>query len=90
MLQMSTTSETYTINCPDTIDAHRYNPANSTWTALNASGAIPSPRNKFCVAGTPDGMLYLFGGFIIGAGDERSETCVHVRAYVRACVCAHA
>jgi hypothetical protein len=60
-------------NGPGVIDVHRYNPANSTWTALNASGSIPSPRVHFCVAGTPDGMLYLFGGSILGVGDERAE-----------------
>jgi hypothetical protein len=69
----------YTINCPDAIDAHRYNPASSTWTALNASGSIPTPRTQFCVAGTPDGMLYLFGGSITGVGDEQIEICVSVR-----------
>jgi hypothetical protein len=61
---------------PGVVDVHRYNPANSTWTALNASGSIPSPRTQFCVAGTPDGMLYLFGGSIIGVGDEQAEICV--------------
>ena len=62
-----------TANGPGVVDVHRYNPANSTWTALNASGSIPSPRVQFCVAGTPDGMLYLFGGSILGVGDERAE-----------------
>jgi hypothetical protein len=45
-------------------DLYRYSAAANTWTALSPSGSAPSPRFWMGFAATPDGMLYLFGGYV--------------------------
>jgi hypothetical protein len=45
---------------------YRFSPANNTWTALSPSGSGPSPRYTMGFASTPDGALYVFGGFSSG------------------------
>ncbi len=44
-------------------DIYRFDPANAMWTALPPSGDPPLPRNAMGFAATPDGMLYVFGGY---------------------------
>jgi hypothetical protein len=44
-------------------DVYRFSPAANAWTALSPSGSGPSRRNSMGFAATPDGMLYVFGGY---------------------------
>jgi hypothetical protein len=44
-------------------DLYRYSAADNAWTALSLSGSRPSPRSDMGFAATPDGMLYVFGGW---------------------------
>jgi N-acetylneuraminic acid mutarotase len=46
-------------------DFYSYDPKSNTWTAINAAGSVPSPRHMHSLAATPDGLLYLFSGFIL-------------------------
>jgi hypothetical protein len=59
---------------------YRLSPVANTWTALSPSGSGPSPRSSMGFAATPDGMLYVFGGF--DGGDKREGgqlvRCVYV------------
>jgi hypothetical protein len=50
-------------------DFYRYSAAANTWTALSPSGSAPSGRFGLSCTATPDGMLYLFGGYG-GSGTE--------------------
>jgi hypothetical protein len=52
-------------------DVYRLSSAANTWTALLPSGSGPSPRDSMCFAATPDGMLYVFGGYDDSRGNER-------------------
>jgi hypothetical protein len=52
-------------------DVYRFSPAANTWTALSPSGSGPSPRGSMGFAATPNGMLYVFGGY--GSGNGRVE-----------------
>jgi hypothetical protein len=47
-------------------DVYRFIAAANTWTALSPSGSGPSPRWQMGFAATPDGMLYVFGGYDSG------------------------
>jgi hypothetical protein len=47
-------------------DISRYSAATNTWTALAPSGNKPDGRVGHGFAATPDGMLYAFGGYIVG------------------------
>ena len=51
-------------------DLYRFSPATNTWTALSPSGSGPSSRFRMGFAATPDGMLYVFGGYGSGGGNE--------------------
>jgi hypothetical protein len=44
-------------------DLYRYSAADNAWTALSPSGSVPSLRADMGFAATPDGMLYVFGGW---------------------------
>ena len=44
-------------------DLYRFSPAANTWSALFPFGFGPSVRHWVGFAATPDGMLYVFGGF---------------------------
>ncbi len=44
-------------------DLYRFDPATVTWTALSPTGIPPSRRHMMGFAATPDGKLYVFGGF---------------------------
>jgi hypothetical protein len=44
-------------------DVYRFSPAANAWTALSPSGSAPSGRHGMGFAATPDGMLYVFGGY---------------------------
>ena len=46
-------------------DFYSYNPKNNAWTAINASGSVPAPRHMHSLAATPDGLLYLFSGYVL-------------------------
>jgi N-acetylneuraminic acid mutarotase len=47
-------------------DFYSYNPNTNSWTAINSTGSVPSPRHMHSLAATPDGLLYLFSGFVLG------------------------
>jgi hypothetical protein len=49
-------------------DVYRFSAAANTWTALSPTGSGPSPRYGMGFAATPDGMIYVFGGFSGGKG----------------------
>lgn len=61
-------------------DVYRFSAAANTWTALSPSGSGPSPRGGMGFAATPDGMLYVFGGY--GGGDVRWR-----RGQLIRCIC---
>jgi hypothetical protein len=44
-------------------DVYRFSPAANTWTALSPSGTGPSRRYAIGFSATPDGMLYVYGGY---------------------------
>jgi hypothetical protein len=44
-------------------DVYRFSAAANTWTALSPSGSGPSRRSEMGFASTPDGLLYVFGGW---------------------------
>ena len=50
-------------------DLYRFSPTNNTWTAL-AADSPPSARVGMGFAATPDGLLYVFGGYG-GSGERR-------------------
>ena len=58
-------------------DLYRFSPAAVTWTALSPSGSKPSPRSGLGMAATPDGMVYVFGGY--GSTCELAWLCVCAR-----------
>jgi hypothetical protein len=43
-------------------DLYSFSPAANKWTPIAALGA-PAPRHMHGLAATPDGMLFVFGGF---------------------------
>ncbi len=47
-------------------DLYRFSAAANAWTALSPSGSVPSPRANMGFAVTPDGILYIFGGWDTG------------------------
>jgi hypothetical protein len=51
-------------------DVYRFSPAANAWTALFPSGSGPFGRYGMGFAATPDGMLYVFGGY--NSGTERA------------------
>jgi hypothetical protein len=52
-------------------DVYRFSAVANAWTALSPSGSRPSPRRNMGFAATPDGMLYVFGGYESGNGGGR-------------------
>ena len=44
-------------------DLYKFSSSTVTWTALSPSGPIPSPRSDMGFTATPDGTIYLFGGY---------------------------
>ena len=65
-------------------DMYRFSPAANTWTALSPSGSGPSPRYGVGFAATPDGMLYVFGGYDDGGtvGEEGAAYTLHMCMYM--------
>ena len=51
-------------------DLYRFSPSANTWTELFPYGSVPSPRSQIGFVATPDGMLYMFGGYD-GSGKGR-------------------
>jgi hypothetical protein len=49
-------------------DMHSFSAVDNAWTPLSPSGSGPSSRFSMGFAATPDGMLYVFGGW--GDGNE--------------------
>jgi hypothetical protein len=47
-------------------EVYRFSASESTWTALSPTGSGPSPRADMNIVATPDGMLYVFGGWAGG------------------------
>ncbi len=45
-------------------DLYHLDPATATWTKLNPSGSPPAERHMMGFTATPDGALYVFGGFV--------------------------
>jgi hypothetical protein len=63
-------------------DVYHFSPAANTWTALSLSGSGPTPRYDAGFAATPDGILYVFGGWDGGnetgrAGYALKKKCIH-------------
>ena len=52
------------ITSGDLNDVYRFDVAAATWTALSPSGPIPVIRYYMGFTSTPDGMLYVFGGYV--------------------------
>jgi hypothetical protein len=46
----------------------QFNPHTNNWTVIPTSEASPSPRNRFGMVATLDGIIYIFGG---------TATCKH-------------
>jgi hypothetical protein len=46
-----------------TNDLYCYIPAAVQWVAILPSGSAPSPRSGLVMVATPDGMVYIFGGY---------------------------
>jgi hypothetical protein len=44
-------------------DLYRFSTGGNTWTALSTDGSRPSLRYYMGFTATPNGMLYVFGGF---------------------------
>ncbi len=44
-------------------DLYSFSPAAGTWARRYPSGSAPSPQHMHGFAATPDGLLYVFGGF---------------------------
>jgi hypothetical protein len=64
-------------------DVYRFSAAANTWTALSTSGSAPSPRAYMGFAATPDGMLYVFGGWDGGnVGEEGAAYTLHMCMYM--------
>ncbi len=55
-------------------DLYSFSPAVGTWTALFPSGSGPSPRSTPGFTVTPDGMVYIFGGW-----NENGDLLAYVR-----------
>ena len=51
-------------------DLHSFSPTSNTWTEHNATHP-PSVRDDMGFAATPDGVLYVFGGY--ANGEERVQ-----------------
>ena len=64
-------------------DLYRFSAAANTWTALSPSGSGPSPRSDMGFAATPDGMLYVFGGYDGGnVGEGGAAYTLHVHVHI--------
>ena len=50
-------------------DLYRFSPTSNAWTALSVASP-PSARYYMGFAATPDGMLYVFGGYGTGSRCE--------------------
>jgi hypothetical protein len=50
-------------------DLYRFNPGTSTWAHLVTIGDVPSSRVRMGFTATPDGMIYLFGGYSDYSGE---------------------
>jgi hypothetical protein len=50
-------------------DLYRFSAAANTWTALSPTGSGPSRRYLMGFAATPDGMIYVYGGWS-GSGNR--------------------
>jgi hypothetical protein len=61
---------------------YRFSTAANTWTALSPSGSSPSPHHAMGFAATPDGMLYIFGGWDGGNKRERERSAYTLHVYV--------
>ena len=44
-------------------DIYRYNRGTSTWTRIATNGNVPLPRVRMGFTATPNGTIYLFGGY---------------------------
>ncbi len=57
-------------------DLYKFIPSNETWSTLHPSGLIPIGRTLGGFTSTPDGMLYLYGGYnaLSGPGQCCSES----------------
>jgi N-acetylneuraminic acid mutarotase len=44
-------------------DIYRYNCGTSTWTRIATNGDVPIQRVRMGFTATPNGTIYLFGGY---------------------------
>ena len=44
-------------------DLYQFDPVDTTWRKLAVTGSVPTRRHMHGLTATPDGMLYVFGGF---------------------------
>jgi hypothetical protein len=58
-------------------DLYSYIPAARTWKALSPIGPPPSPRGGMGIAATPNGMVYIFGGYS-DVGELAAWACIIV------------
>jgi hypothetical protein len=63
-------------------DLYCFSAAANTWTALSPSGSRPPLRDTMGFAATPDGMLYVFGGWDDGNGGRRGGAADTLYVYV--------
>ena len=49
-------------------DLYSFSPATVSWTALAPSGVAPLARSAMGFAATPDGLIYLWGGYNFETG----------------------
>ena len=61
-------------------DIYRFDAANNTWVLLSVSGTAAPPRYKFGCTVTPNGVIYIFGGY--GNAGERRRLLSNQRAGV--------
>ena len=59
-------------------DLYQYDASSSTWTQIDPSGSVPSARYSMGFAATPDGRLWVFGGW--SGNDYRSKICTNFPA----------
>jgi hypothetical protein len=50
-------------------DIYRFNRGTSTWTRIVTNGDVPPPRVRMGFTATPNGMIYLFGGYSDYSGE---------------------
>lgn len=60
---------------------YTFSPANGSWTAVAMSDSPPPPRTRSHLTATPNGTLYLFGGW--NPASKSENTGMRVRARVR-------